>query len=140
MRSGITLAELLAAITIFSLLTSLAPNGLGGRLDRLAVLHASADVASAFTLARSAAISRGVFATVRIDSVAKDVRVSVGTESLLTRPLGQVYGVDVRSNRDSLAYSPIGHAYGAANQSIVIRRGNAADTVVVSRLGRVRYR
>jgi hypothetical protein len=47
--------------------------------------------------------------------------------------------VSLSTSRDSLAFDVRGLGYGAANLTLVARRGAAADTLVVSRLGRVRY-
>jgi hypothetical protein len=47
-------------------------------------------------------------------------------------------GVTVEATRDSLAYGPDGLGVGAANLRLILRRGGAADTLSVSRLGRVR--
>jgi hypothetical protein len=46
--------------------------------------------------------------------------------------------VALEATRDSLAYGPDGLGVGAANLRLVLRRGAAADTLSVSRLGRVR--
>ena len=59
-------------------------------------------------------------------------------DTVTERQLGQSHGVAILTTRDSMAYAPNGLGYGASNLSIVIRRGRVADTVVVSRLGRVR--
>jgi len=37
-----------------------------------------------------------------------------------------------------MAYAPNGLGYGASNLTVVLRRGSAAETIFVSRLGRVR--
>jgi len=37
-----------------------------------------------------------------------------------------------------MAYAPNGLGYGASNLTLVLRRGERAETLVVSRLGRVR--
>jgi prepilin-type N-terminal cleavage/methylation domain-containing protein len=140
LKSGFTLVQLLVVLGIISLLAALALPRLNGSLDRIAVQGASADIAAAFALARQAAITRSQYSMVRIDSLRRSVTVAVGSDTLLVRLLGTVHGVEVRSNRDSLSYDPLGHGYGAANQSIVVSRGSLADTVVISRLGRVRYR
>jgi hypothetical protein len=38
-----------------------------------------------------------------------------------------------------MAFDPHGLGVGVANLSLIIRRGRAADTVFLSRLGRIRY-
>jgi Tfp pilus assembly protein FimT len=134
------LLELIATVGITGILAALALPRIGGQLDILAVRGAASDVAGAFALARNAAIARGQYATVFTDSARGTVTVANGPDTLMVRHLNLVYGVSIRSNRDSLAYNPIGHGYGGSNQTIVIARGGAVDSVVVSRLGRVRYR
>jgi hypothetical protein len=77
--------------------------------------------------------------SVTFDSARAALTITIASDTLVDRPLGAIYGIELRSNRDSLAYGPTGLGYGAANQSVVISRGAASDTVVISRLGRVRY-
>ena len=140
MRKGVTLLELLIAISLFMLLVTFVSSRVGNRLDKLAVRSAAADVAGAFAVARNAAIARGAYVTVGIDSTRNSVTVFSSGDTLLKRLAGAVHNVRLKSNRDSLAYDPVGHGSGASNQSIVISRGEVAETVVVSRLGRVRFR
>ena len=52
--------------------------------------------------------------------------------------LGHAHGVSLVTTRDSIAFDARGLGYGAANLTLVARRGAAADTLVVSRLGRTR--
>jgi hypothetical protein len=47
--------------------------------------------------------------------------------------------VAVASSRDTVTYGASGRGYGAANSTIVLSRGAAAETVFVARLGRARW-
>lgn len=109
------------------------------RLDRSKVRHVTSEVVSALALARTTAVARETRVSVIFDSARSALIVAVGQDTLIARMLGDVYGVEIRSNRDSTVYGPTGLGYGAANQSVIIRRGSAVDTVVISRLGRVRH-
>jgi hypothetical protein len=46
-------------------------------------------------------------------------------------------GVRLESTRDSMAYGASGLGVGAANLRIILSRGSRADTLTVSRLGRL---
>ena len=140
MYRGFTLIQLLLVLGIMSLVLALSLPRVNGGLDRIAVQGAAADVAGAFALARQIALTRGVYVAVHVDSARKSVSVAAGADTQLVRLVGLVHGVRIRSNRDSMSYNPIGQGFGAANQSIIVQRGTAVDTVVISRLGRVRYR
>jgi prepilin-type N-terminal cleavage/methylation domain-containing protein len=139
MRRGLTLLEIAVVIAIIALITAIATPALLRRLDRTKVRHATADIIMALGVARSTAVAREAPVAVTFDSLRSAVTVTVAGDTILDRMLGAVYGVDLRSNRDSLAYGPTGLGHGAANQSVVVARGAARDTVVISRLGRVRY-
>jgi hypothetical protein len=64
--------------------------------------------------------------------------VHVGPDTVRHLALGARYGVRLAATRDSMAYVAPGLGHGAANLRVVLTRGLAADTIVVSRLGRVR--
>ena len=109
------------------------------RLDRSKVRHVTSEVVSALALARTTAVARETRVSVIFDSTRSAIIVTAGQDTLIARMLGDAYGVELRSNRDSTVYGPTGLGYGGANQSVIIRRGSAVDTVVISRLGRVRH-
>ena len=109
------------------------------RLDRSRVRHATSEIVSALALARTTAVARETRVSAIFDSTQSAIVIAVGNDTLIARMVGAVYGVQLRSNRDSTVYGPTGLGYGAANQSVIISRGAAADTVVISRLGRVRH-
>jgi hypothetical protein len=83
-------------------------------------------------------VLRAERAAVRLDTVRTAVAVHVRGDSALGRPLGTLYGVRLSTTRDSMAYGGTGLGHGAANLRVVVRRHAAAETVWVSRLGRVR--
>ncbi len=105
--------------------------------DRAAVRGAATEVVSLLSRARHLAIARRERTAVRFNR-AGNVLVFSGADTLELRDLRASHGVTLTASRDSIAYSPTGRGWGAANTTVVLRRGGASDTVVVSRLGRVR--
>jgi hypothetical protein len=65
--------------------------------------------------------------------------VTVATDTVRRARVGAEHEVTLSSNRGSMSYSATGLGYGAANLSLVVRKRSAMDTIVVSRLGRVRH-
>ena len=57
----------------------------------------------------------------------------------LRSDLRDAHGVRLGATRLELRYTPNGLGYGASNTRLTIGRGRSADTVIVSRLGRVRH-
>jgi Tfp pilus assembly protein FimT len=107
--------------------------------ERAAVRGAVADIVTTLSTARQMAVSRGGRVAVSVDAAAGTLRVLYDGETVATRPLGDMFGVSIRGSRDSLAYDARGLGSGAANLTFVVLRGITSDTVVVSRLGRVRW-
>ena len=138
MRRGITLLELATVLVIMGVLCAIGIPPLLRFLDRSHVRHATNEIVAVLALARTTAIARQTHVTVRFDGGRSAVSAAAGPDTIVARDLGAVYGVSIRSNRDSTVYGPAGLGYGAANQTVVIERGSAADSVIISRLGRVR--
>lgn len=138
MRSGVTLIEAGVAVTILGLMAGLTFPRFGSYRDRVAVDAATSSTMSIIAAARHAALRRATRTAVRLDSSSATVVVVAGVDTIMRRPLGEVHGVVFSTSRDSIAFSASGLGYGAANTQIIIRRGNAADTIAVSRLGRAR--
>lgn len=137
-RLGFTVPELLIVLTIMGVVMALAiPNAKAG-LDRVSVRSAASDVRATLAYARMLAMSGGIPVAVEVDSGDGTLRVSRGDEKILMRGIGQAHGVRLGKTRDSLTYDPRGFGRGAANLSILVRRGASVETVFVSRLGRVR--
>lgn len=138
-RRGTTLIELTIVLALVSILAGISLTRAGQFIDSIEVRGAITEIQSLFSLARHVAISRGRQSVLEIDPSGGILSVRVGAEIIRSREVGDAHGVTLSTNRTSMTYSPIGVGYGAANFSLVVRRGSVVDTVVVSRLGRVRH-
>ncbi|MEX2178256.1 MAG: prepilin-type N-terminal cleavage/methylation domain-containing protein [Gemmatimonadaceae bacterium] len=133
-----SLIELLIVLSMIGILMAIAiPRSLHV-LDRIAVHSAAGDVAATLSAARTLALAGQSAVAVHVDAGSGLLRVQRGPELVLTRNIGEAHGVALHGTRDSLAFDGWGLGAGAANLSITVRRRAAAETVFVSRLGRVR--
>ncbi len=138
MRRGITLFEIGVVLVIVGVLCAMAVPDLLRLMDRTRVRHAANEIVTTLALARATAVAREVRVAARFDPVRSTVVVASGGDTIVARDLGAIYGISLQSNRDSVVYGPTGVGYGAANQTVVLRRGRAVDSLIISRLGRVR--
>jgi Tfp pilus assembly protein FimT len=137
-RRAATLAELLVVVAIIALVTGFVLPPFKRGYDRLKTRAAAQATLQAFFTARANAIAQGRRTTVVLDAVRTRVLVTAAGDTLLARAIGVEHGVTMLASRDSMTFFPDGLGLGGANLSVVIRRGNAADTVIVSREGRAR--
>ena len=137
-RPGTTLLELALTLAVTGILLAVAVPRAGGLLDRLGVRGASQDVSLALALARAGATRRGDYVSFVADSRTGRIRVRAGGETLFERDLARTRGVRLDVTRESLTLAPTGLGWGPANTTVVVSRGGRADTIVTSRLGRVR--
>ena len=138
MRRAHTLLELLLAVAIAGLLLGLAVPSARRLLDGIHARAAASDVVTLLAVARHTATYRGTRTAVHLDSSDATLLVHVGRDTIAVRRLRNIHGVTLHATRDSLAYSATGRGHGGANATIVLARGQAAETVWVSRLGRAR--
>lgn len=138
-RKGLTLAELLVVLVILGILLSISINRIGAAADRAAVQSAVADAATIFQSARTAAIYRRSPVAVLIDTLRGTLTSRADAEPLVQRDLWQSYRVRLSATRDSMAFDARGLGMGAANLSLMARRGRYVDTLFISRLGRLRH-
>jgi Tfp pilus assembly protein FimT len=136
-RAGRTLAEQLIVLVVTGLLLALAVTPGLPLLDRIAVTTATQEIVDILGTARDLALARQQLTAVRITAQARRLAVHAGVDTLARTVLPD--GVRLESTRDSLAYAPNGLGYGAANLRIVVSRGQATDTITISRLGRVSH-
>jgi type II secretory pathway pseudopilin PulG len=137
--NGTTLVEMCVVVAVMAALFAIALPRLRAVNDRIAARGAIQESSALFSLARRSAITRRAPVAVVIDTAGGWIGVRIGPSILAEQSLRTRYGVRVTASRDSMAYDPRGLGYGAANLSLVARRGQAAETLLVSRLGRTRH-
>lgn len=136
-RRAATLLELLVALAVLLALGGLGLTGWGHLRDRAATAAASRELATLLAGARELAVAHGT-ATLHLDTAARAARLLAPGAPPVLHALGAVHGVRLAATRDSIAFDARGLGRGVANLRVVLSRGAAADTLVVSRLGRVR--
>jgi Tfp pilus assembly protein FimT len=135
---GTTLPELIVAIALIALVSGLVLPSIKRGFDRIQARGAARTTMMAFFTARAEAIAHGRRTVVMLDSKRSRVTVVGGADTLVARPIGADFGVGMLATRDSMTFFPDGLGLGGANLSVIITRGAAADTVIVSREGRVK--
>ena len=137
-RVGFTILEVLLVVTIIGVLTGVAIPRTRYALDRIAVNNAASDAAALLELARHLAMTRGERVSVDIDSAPARLTVRSGVDTIRRRDEKAIHGVRFAPSRSPVVYSQLGMGSGVSNLTLVVTRGSAAETVTVSRLGRVR--
>jgi Tfp pilus assembly protein FimT len=138
-RWAYTITELVIVLTVLALTCAIGVRVMGRQLDRLAAVTAIGEAAGAMARARDEALARHAMVSVRIDTAERVLTLRIAGVQLARHALGHARGVSLGTTRDSIVFDARGLGYGAANLTLVARRGSAAETLVVSRLGRVRH-
>ncbi len=137
-RAGFTIIEVVIVLAISAILATITIPRAARFIDGIEVRGAVTEALSMFSLARQYAIANSTQTSLDIDPLARTMSVRSSGQIVVERDLGAAHGVSIGTNRSSITYSPIGVGYGAANFTMTLSRGRAADTIYVSRLGRVR--
>ncbi len=138
-RGGYSLVELVVVLTIMAMVAFAGLHELQLLLDGAATRAAVGSAARVVARARDEAVALQTPVSVRIDTVTAALELVTRYGAFGRAALGQQHGVTISTTRDSITFDVRGLGYGAANLTLVTRRGRATDTLVVSRLGRTRY-
>jgi prepilin-type N-terminal cleavage/methylation domain-containing protein len=136
-QKGFSLIEVMIVVAVMAVCTMVAVPPYAAMRDGLAVDGAGSALVRALADARNAAQRRSERIAVEADTTNARLVVHSVADTLLVTDLRALFGVALRASRDSIAYSGTGLGYGAANVTYVVSRGQRADTVTVSRAGRV---
>ena len=140
MRRGVTLPELMSVVAIVCLVTSIVIPPLAHTLARAAVDEAADRYAATHETTRQLAIARAGLARLEIDTARHTGTLSwrnaVSTwDTVEVRSLG---GASILTSQPVVMFNPIGIGYGVSNTRIIFRRGAVAETLTVSRTGRLK--
>ena len=137
-RQAFTMLELTIVMTIIALALAIVAPQFNRARDANSVRSAVGDLTGAFSLARQTAVNRRSLTSVVFDTRSATVIVRSGDDPVIVRQLGTAYGILLGANRDSAVYDAKGLGYGVTNLTVTVTRGASADTLTLSRLGRVR--
>lgn len=138
-RAGATLPELAIVMVMLGVLVALAVSPMRRAGDSAHVRGATTEAVATIAAARQIAIARGTMSTLRVDTASGRLVVLAAAETVIVRDLRRSHGVHLAATRLEMRYLANGLGYGASNARLAIGRGRSADTIVVSRLGRVRH-
>ena len=137
---GFTLAEALTVLVLVGLVASVAAHPMGHALDRAAVDEGAQRYGAMFETARAFAIARARQARLELDTARAVVLIELkrgqsAWDTVDQRPLGSAH---VAASATLVTFSSLGVGLGLSNGRIVFARGNAADTLTISRTGRLK--
>jgi Tfp pilus assembly protein FimT len=139
LRFAHTLPELALTLALLGIVAGTAVPKVAATAARWHVRAAARETVDALVLAREAALARGAVATFAVDTARGEVTVTCAGDTITRRALAALHGVRVAASGDSVRYAPDGLATGVSNTTLLLARGALVDSVVVSRLGRVRW-
>ena len=137
--AAFTLLELILVLAIIGLTTIATIWQVQSILDRVAARTAITEAALVVARARDEAVAQHTLVTLLIDPTIGTLTLRAHGERLAFHALGHAYGVTLTTTRDSIAFDARGLGHGAANLTMIVQRGAATNSLVVSRLGRIRY-
>ena len=139
MRHGFTLLEISIVLVVGALLAALVFPSARRTLDQIATDRASSEVLMFYNEVRMAAVSRATAVEIAFseDTLWATYR---GVRDSLFRvvPGPARFGVSMDVRRSIIMIYPTGLGWGAANTKLVFRRGEAAESLTTSRLGRIK--
>jgi Tfp pilus assembly protein FimT len=125
-------------LAVAGILFGVAVPALSLLLDSLAVHAAISHIEAAHARARLLAITRGKVITLAIDSARIAISPRNDTLALWSEEGPSAQRVHLEGAQRQFTFSPEGFTLGVSNASLQLSRGATRQTVVISRLGRVR--
>ncbi len=137
---GATLPELTVVTLIIGVLASVVVPPVRRYLDQAAVRGASERFVAVHAVTRQSAILSGRLSRYVVDRGTNTLVLSLRTpqgrwDTVRVVPLGDLR---LTVSQPTVTFNPLGVGYGASNTTVIFARGVSAETVTVSRTGRLR--
>lgn len=141
MSKGFTLLELMVVVAIAGVLLALGFPRAARFIDWIETELAVRDVITALAVARHGAVLRSTRArlTIAADTLRIDRLGEQGWEPWWRTPGPSRRGVTLETSNPVVIFGHTGMAWGASNTRVVLRRGSQAETITMSRVGRVKH-
>lgn len=139
---GLTVAELVIALVLIGILTAMTVPRIGQSMTKQGMISARNAVIGMVAKSKASAVQRGSTTSLVFtggNMVIRSRHPVTGAIDTVGTPenLYQRFGATIAASRDSLLFDPRGLGSEAGTTTIVVSRGDFADTVVISPAGRV---
>ena len=138
---GFTLIEMAIVVVIVGFVSALAYPRLSVAVTRERVRSAAVAVVTVHAKARAVAIQRGRPAVLDLTAGRLIIRspapVTGAPDTVDVQDVAARYGVEIKATHDSIVFDPRGLGADMAPTTVYVALGTDADTVRISRLGRV---
>jgi prepilin-type N-terminal cleavage/methylation domain-containing protein len=139
MPRGISLIEMVVVLGVSGTLLAIAVPRWSRARDGVAVRQAALELATFYQAARHGAIRRATRVRIELRPDSLVAVYEAATDStFLAWPGPARRGVTLVATRAVIRVDPAGLGYGAANSTLVLRRGAVAESLTTSRLGRLK--
>ena len=137
---GVTLPELTSTLLILGVVATVTIPPAQRLVDRAAVAGAADRYASVHEVTRHTAIARGRTTRYEVDRASVRMTLSLRNargawDTVRVFELGDVH---VAVSQSTVTFNPLGIGAGVSNTTVAFSRGAAAETLTVSRTGRLR--
>ena len=141
MSKGFTLLDLAVVMCIAAILVAFWTPRAARLWDWIATERALRDVTTALAVARHGAVLRATRArlTIDADTLRIDRWEDRGWQPWWRAPGPDSHGVRLDVSNPVVVFGPNGMGWGASNTKIVLRRGSQAETLTMSRVGRIKH-
>jgi prepilin-type N-terminal cleavage/methylation domain-containing protein len=140
MSKGFTLIELIVVVAIGAVLLGFWIPRAARLMDWIETERAVRDVTTALAVGRNGAVLQSTRARISLDpdTLRIDRFGEHGWEPWWRTPGPSSRGVTLQTSDPVVIFGPTGMGWGASNTTVVLRRGSQAETITMSRVGRVK--
>jgi type II secretion system protein H len=142
-RRGFTLIEVLIVLTIIGIMLAVGIPTIGSQTSKGQLRSAMDAFSTMHAVAKQSAIQRGRQSRLVIDASEYKVivlsRNAAGTawDTLRAESMSERFGVRFTTTRDTLVFSPRGIGGETSGTTVILIRGELADTLTISAAGRL---